>query len=1069
MPTRASAACADSGGSSDTKATDRCGDSLEKPLADAVRSGDVDAVRDLLEHGASLNVKNKYGKCLVHVAASRCDAPVLELLLAGGAHIDELDTDGKTPLFCEAECGAYEAVALLLTHDAAVDARSPTSATPLIAAAARGHERIVTQLLDAGADVNATDLQQRTPLCAAAKSGHMPCLRLLVDLGAVTDTEQFGGRSPLLLATSNGHEDVVAYLIEINADVVNDTDSNGYTALHVAAGNGRVAITALLLAKNAPVDAKGAQDGATPLHLAAQRGLMDVAKLLAEKRASVDVKQANGKTPLHLAVEHGFVDVVQMLIRARASAAVQDNSGHSPLSVAVATNCVEIVKLLLAHGAPVNKKDAQGTTPLMEAVKHGRLELAKLLVKSGAAVEEMQRYGRSALMLALSHREQRTVQWLLKDCSASVTTVDNAGWSPLHVAVASRQPSMVNLLLYHGARIDVTNRDGKTPLDLAVEKGFGEEFELLRTRGGGDSRRLDTTLLFMTAAKFGRVGLMNMLRQKGVMLHRESVGESGVDPDGNTTALLSLARWGRVGFFKLLFSSCIARVSDAQSASNGSAELLRDTLKAIRGLCADIEESEHMYSNVAARLADVGAAGMAALRESTDSRRMLGDIVYRFCRQLLQCRKRSTVTRFLESHTTNSSLRDFHGEIDSLQQRLGLDSARKESEQQPSWRSVWLSDQETQAARYRAALERDTQEGALQDVDQVEAMTNLQYMVTRRGRREAVDVAIAESVIEQLKSSGAAVPDVPAWFLSRYNIAFEDWSRVKASTFAKGTLLNASVTILKSDLDAVQFSQIATAWKQISHQNVVDLFGACHVGTPRFFVCDSLRDECLKPYLNRQHNQLLALTKLDEAAQGLLFLHEHGVVHGNLTSDRIMIGDDGRAKIGGFEQGVLGLTDQSVCVDNASVEWVSPEVRRGELPTVKSDVFSFGVCILDVLTMTEPWRVRSGEPFRHYLLRSSSAPPPGIPNRKLWVLIKEMCAPVSTQRVTLSYVIGMFPYFIEEAEDDARSKASSGSGRVKIGKLGSAQVCDDCDHVCFGRAPLTLSLVADVRMFRART
>ncbi|TYZ63464.1 hypothetical protein PybrP1_002564 [[Pythium] brassicae (nom. inval.)] len=81
----------------------------------------------------------------------------------------------------------------------------------------------------------------------------------------------------------------------------------------------------------------------------------------------------------------------------------------------------------------------------MEAAKHGRLELAKLLVKSGAAIDETQR----------------------------------AGWSPLHVAVASKQTPMVNLLLSQGARIDATILDGKTLLDLAVEKGFVDEFRPL--------------------------------------------------------------------------------------------------------------------------------------------------------------------------------------------------------------------------------------------------------------------------------------------------------------------------------------------------------------------------------------------------------------------------------------------------------------------------------------------------------------------------------------------------------------------------------------------------------------
>lgn len=1007
---------------------------LAEQLNDAVRAGDVETARSLLQRGARLDEENDDGNVPIHVAVSQRDGGIVALLVANGASIDELNADGKTQLYCEAERGNDEVVAFLLAQGAKVDARTLESQTALFAAAERGFDRVTRLLVDAGADVNAVDLQQRTPLCLAAKNGHLLCVCLLLDRNAAIDAKQQLGRPPLLLAASNGHLEVVKYLLKRNPAAVLDTDKRKWTALHAAVGNNRVDVATLLIGENVMVDAKREPDGAAPLHLAAQRGYVSIVKLLVKNQASLDIKQSQGKTPLHLAVESDNIAVAEELVNAGASVRELDAKRRSPLLVAVSRNHARFVGLLLDRGAPVDVKDTEGRTPLMAAVKQGHLQIARRLVEKGAEIDATQKHGRSALMLALSYRRHEVARWLVDEQGASVETKDHAGWTPLHVAAASNDSDMVKLLVQKAAtKAGATNRDGKTALDLAVEKGFGGVVDQLAKETVGAAKPLDYTALLMTAAQFGRLSLMWKIRsQNGVALHREASGDV-------ESVLLSLARWGRIGFFKRFFTDSIEYASNT---SDGNTVLLKCTLEEIHKLCADVKESEQMFANVVSRLTDIVVKGMQALRKNSDISTALAEIVYRFCRQLLQYRRHSTVTRFMVHRTANMTLRDFHSEIDGLMRRPDLKDVDNPHQ---NWRSSWQSDEAKQLDLYRTALsENDALRELLSEADRVEAATHLRYMLGNRGRSELTEAAIAESVIQQLVGSGGNasvhVLDVPSWFLSRYDVEFERWSRVKVSEFVQTKWMNSSVKILKSDLELAQFHQITTAWKQLAHPNVVELFGACHVGQPRFFVCNSLHDERLKPYLRKQRDRAVVFNMLHEVAQGLLFLHERGIVHGILTSDRILVGADGKAKIGGFERGVLSR-DKSHSYSRTNTDWTSPEVRRGEVPTAQSDIFSFGVCILDMLTTRDSWRARSGDSLRRYLLRSRNSPPPGIPNRKHWVLVKEMCALNPTRRVSLRYVLDTLEYFIEEAMVDAHCKLSSSGTDPQSDKLTAVQVC----------------------------
>jgi len=126
----------------------------------------------------------------------------------------------------------------------------------------------------------------------------------------------------------------------------------------------------------------------------------------------------------------------------------------------------------------------------------------------------------------------------------------------------------------------------------------------------------------------------------------------------------------------------------------------------------------------------------------------------------------------------------------------------------------------------------------------------------------------------------------------------------------------------------------------------------------------------LTDFLNRNHGQLTMerrFTILLEVASGLRYLHQVIVIHGDLTGSNILLDQHGRIRIADFGLAIVSIeSDQSMSIPShvcaprwaASELFVHPDLESSRLiPTTKSDIYSFG-CIV--------WQVLSGQiPFPH--------------------------------------------------------------------------------------------------------
>lgn len=482
-------------------------------LLKAARDGDTRSVRALLAQRADANVAEPDGTTPLAWAAYRDDASAADALIAAGADTNKANDYGVTPLWLACSNGSAPMIARLLKGGADPNVTLWSGETVLMTCARAGTLPGVKALLARGAAVNTSEPQRgQTALMWAVAAGHADVARALIAKGASVHARSHprAGSKPMVFATWG--RDVVA------------SSQGGFTPLLFAAQQGDVASAEVLLAAGAKVNDVG-PEGMTPLILAAASGHENVALALLRAGASPLHADASGATALHYALRDGLKIIHEISDKAdlqeihstdpevikRLSQLVLVSSTQKPSSpILPGGNMHALVKELLARGANPNaglrevpamlrlqrrpKISLLNATPFLLASITGDTVSAKMLVEKGAdpragtRVDERQMlkgYSDDAqiqgnatpLMVAaglgrdgLDAQEKAAALEAVRlalSLGADVNAAGVTGWTALHAAAYAGADAVVELLVARGARIDVQNGCGQTPLTLA--------------------------------------------------------------------------------------------------------------------------------------------------------------------------------------------------------------------------------------------------------------------------------------------------------------------------------------------------------------------------------------------------------------------------------------------------------------------------------------------------------------------------------------------------------------------------------------------------------------------------
>ncbi|XP_030047750.1 ankyrin repeat and SOCS box protein 10 isoform X1 [Microcaecilia unicolor] len=218
------------------------------------------------------------------------------------------------------------------------------------------------------------------------------------------------------------------------------------------------------------------QELTTPLHITASRGYTDCLRHLLLRGADVDFSPG-GQTPLHEACENSCTESVQLLLSHGANPNAVSEDGYCPLHCCKTTNSIQCAKLLLQYGAHVNvETEEEDDTPLHIAARQGLEEHVNLFLDYGASLEKQNDEGHTPLNAACnqSHHPEDIDHYYsvckqLIENGANIHTLDRDQQRPLHLACKNANPKVVELLLAHGANVNIMNYSGNTAMQNVLQ------------------------------------------------------------------------------------------------------------------------------------------------------------------------------------------------------------------------------------------------------------------------------------------------------------------------------------------------------------------------------------------------------------------------------------------------------------------------------------------------------------------------------------------------------------------------------------------------------------------------
>ncbi len=365
-----------------------------------------------------------------------------------------------------AEGGQTQPALALIEHGADVNAPSDDGSTALLWAVHRDDRVLVERLLKAHADAKAANRYGATPMSEAALYGDPAAIELLLKGGADPDSADSTGQTALMVVAHTNNVQAAELLLRHGAHVDATEKGRGETALHFAAAESQPAMVQELLSHRADANARSKID-------------QDLRQVSPEPR--IQWRAPGGLTPLLYAARQGCMECVQALIRAKADPNLSDPDGISPLLIATENFHFDVAVYLIKSGADLNHWDWWGRTPLYAAVDlntlpyGGRsdrpsldtttsLKMIELLLNAGANPN-------AQLKLFPPFRQ------IGSDRGADLLLT--VGTTPLLRAAKAGDVDAMKLLLAHGAKVDLANSLGVTPLMAAAGLGSNE----IDTRG----------------------------------------------------------------------------------------------------------------------------------------------------------------------------------------------------------------------------------------------------------------------------------------------------------------------------------------------------------------------------------------------------------------------------------------------------------------------------------------------------------------------------------------------------------------------------------------------------------
>jgi ankyrin repeat protein len=466
------------------------------PLMAAAASGNIDAVRLLLDAGSDINAReSSRGETALHFAAANDRTAVINLLVEYGA---DVSTPSKVVDLASLSRDDGSVAGVVRGNPAPVPSEPGAAGAP---AGGRGGAASGAP----GAAAGAGGAQPGRPGGRFGRGGGRPGIDRQYQLNELVAAE--GGLTPLLFAVRQGYVDSVHALLDAGADINQVSAGDKTSPLLMAIINGHFDLAMDLLARGAN-PRLAAENGATPLYAVLNCQWAPKA-LYPQPRAYQQQKTT------YLELMKALLDKgVDVNARVRKKIWYQgysfdlsgvDEIGATPFWRAAYASDVDAMKLLITYGADPNIRTMKGAgRPRVADGERDATDVSGLppVPLGGPGITPLQAaagagYGEG--FAANSHRfapggMMAAVKYLVEELHVDVNAQDHEGNTALHHAAARGDNEMILYLVKHGADVKLVNREGKTTVDMAngpVQRiqPFPETIKLLESLGAKNNHK----------------------------------------------------------------------------------------------------------------------------------------------------------------------------------------------------------------------------------------------------------------------------------------------------------------------------------------------------------------------------------------------------------------------------------------------------------------------------------------------------------------------------------------------------------------------------------------------------
>jgi len=180
----------------------------------------------------------------------------------------------------------------------------------------------------------------------------------------------------------------------------------------------------------------------------------------------------------------------------------------------------------------------------------------------------------------------------------------------------------------------------------------------------------------------------------------------------------------------------------------------------------------------------------------------------------------------------------------------------------------------------------------------------------------------------------------------------------------RGTFLDVDVAIkfLRTehinDSSKIEFLQEIMILKSVDHENVVRFYGACTKHRKYLIVTEYMPGGNLYDHLHKQNNTLelsVILRTAIDISKGMDYLHQNNIIHRDLKTANLLIGDDKVVKIADFGVSRHRSQEGDMTSETGTYRWMAPEVINHKPYDQKADVFSFAIVLWELVTSKVPY------------------------------------------------------------------------------------------------------------------